>query len=156
MIFVRESSAMNEQQSRTLEVLNQLYAAERRSLLPRLAETGAFVSWASAGDMALVRTMVAQEQEHFAWLNEAADRCGGSLYPASLDVHTGHLHYLDVPALLPLVVRSVEDLVRAYKKAGKQPLALEAADVLFRILARHTEHLEQLRQLHSRAATAKA
>jgi len=142
---------MNEQQTRTLEVLNRLYAAERRSLLPRLAETGAFVSWASAGDAALVRTMVAQEQEHFAWLAEAADRCGGALYPVSLDVHTGHLHYLDVKALLPLVVRSIEDLVAAYQQAGKQSIAIEAADVLFRILARHTEHLEQLRKLHERA-----
>ena len=147
---------MNEQQSRTLEVLNKLYAAERRSLLPRLAETGAFVSWASTGDMALVKKMIAQEDEHMAWLAEAAEKCGGALYPASPDVHTGHLHYLDLHAIMPLVVRSVEELVRVYKEAGEQPLTLDAADALFRILARHTQHLEQLRQLHDRAAATKA
>jgi hypothetical protein len=147
---------MNAQQSRTLEVLNRLYAAERRSLLPRLAETGAFVTWASAGDMDLVKKMIAQEEEHFGWLAEAAERCDGALYPAGPDVHTGHLHYLDLHAMMPLVVRNIEAMVRTYKEAGEQPLTLDAADAVFRILSRHSRHLEQLRQLHDRAAAAKA
>jgi uncharacterized protein YciI len=146
---------MNEQQSRTLEVINRLYAAERRSMLPRLAETGAFVSWASTGDQAAVQKMTAQEEEHLAWLAEAAEQCGGSLHPAGPDARTGHLHYLDLNTMLPLVVRSIEELVRVYKEAGELPLTLDAADALFRILSRHTQHLEQLRQLHERATAAK-
>jgi hypothetical protein len=146
---------MTEQQTRTLEVLNRLFAAERRSLLPRLAETGAFVTWASAADMILVQQMVAQEEEHLGWLAEAAEQCCGALYPASLDVHTGHLHYLDLHAMMPLVMRSIEELVRLYKQAGEQPLTLEAADAIYRILARHTQHLDQLRQLQDRTTTAK-
>src|SRR5690606_39242924 len=57
---------MNEQPSQTIHVLNQLYAAECRSLLPWLARAGAFVSWASAADVAVLRQMVEEEREHLA------------------------------------------------------------------------------------------
>lgn len=143
---------MNEPQSRTIDVLNQLFAAERRSLLPRLVGAGAFVSWASAGDMALVRKMVAEEHEHLAWLVEAMDRCCGVLYPAGPDVHTGHLHYLDLHALMPRIVESLERLIHLYQDVGNQPLAAPAGEVVNRILARHHRHLEQLRQVQDRAA----
>ncbi len=147
---------MNEQQSRTVDVLNRLYAAECRSLLARLVETGAFVSWASAGDMALMQQMVEEEREHRAWLVEAMDRCCGVLYPAGPDMRTGHLHYLDLHALMPQVAASLEGLIRLYQEAAGQPLAKPAGEVINRILQRHQRHLEQLRGVQDRAATARS
>jgi hypothetical protein len=147
---------MNQQQARTIDVLNELYAAERRSLLPRLAETGSFVSWASAGEQELVRRMVADEYEHLEWLVDAMDCCCGVIYPAGPDVHIGHLHYLDLHAMLPLVTRSLENLVKVYQGAASQPLTAPAGEVVSRILTRHQAHLEQIRNLQTRAAAGVA
>jgi hypothetical protein len=145
---------MNQQQTRTVETLNRLFAAERRSLLPRLAEAEAFFSWASAADVALLQRMIAEERDHLAWLAEALDRCCGALYPAGADVHTGHLHYLDLHAMLPQVIRGLESLVAVYLEAGKQPLIPPAAEVVNRILQNHQKHLAELRKLQARASTA--
>jgi len=147
---------MNQQQSRTIDILNQLYAAECRSLLPWLAKTGVFVSWATAADVAVLRQMVEEEREHLAWLVEALDRCHGTLYPVGPDPHTGHLNYLDLQTLLPRVVHSVETLIKVYQEAGRQPLADAAIEIVNRILQRHQRHLEQLKKLQDRAVTARA
>ncbi|GMV97564.1 MAG: hypothetical protein AMXMBFR83_19220 [Phycisphaerae bacterium] len=150
-----ETSHMSDnrdpQRLQTIEVLNRLHAAERRSLLPRLPETAAFVSWSSAAELEMVEKMVAEEGEHLAWLSEALDEAGGALYPAGPDIHTGHLHYLDLRVIMPEVIRSLEGLVRAYQDAAKVPMTPRAAEVVNRILRRHQAHLERLRALETRA-----
>lgn len=142
---------MDELQERSIRILNRLFAAEQRSFLPRLAESGAFVSWASAGELHVVQQMIADEREHLAWLVEAIEVCRGAVFPTGGNIHTGHLHYLDLHALLPEIIRHLRELTALYQDAGKQPLSPPAAEVVNRISRRHQAHLEQLREFEGRA-----
>jgi len=149
---------MTEDEQRTAELLNELYAAQSRSLLPRLAEAHVFVSGACAEDLEHVRRMIAEEGEHRAWLAEAIGQAAGSVYPVWADPATGHLHYLALPALLPRVLGNMEQLARLYSEAPArcQGLLPEAADLITRITRRHREHLEQLRQIQQRMSAQPA
>ncbi|MBI4578204.1 MAG: hypothetical protein HY718_00785 [Planctomycetes bacterium] len=140
------------QRDDTLDVLNKLYAAEKRSLLPRLAEMGVFAQWALAHEMEQVRRMAADQALHEAWLLEAAEACGGALRPACADVTTANLHYLDLQTLLPRVVAGVEHLVQLYDRTMREANSLlpEAAETVARIYNRHQAHIEQLRGLCTR------
>ncbi len=142
----------------TLEVLNSLHAAEKRSLLPRLAELNAFVEWSNAHDMDQVRRMIAESARHDAWLMEAADRCDGTLFPAPPDASTASLHYADLRCLMPRVIGSVQKLVQTYGRAVKEsgPLLPQAAEAVARIHNRHQIHLEQLRAIQARLAAGPA
>jgi hypothetical protein len=145
---------LQERQTHTLDVLARLHAAERRSLLPRLAELNAFVEWAFAPEMDQVRRMVAEESRHESWLMDAAAACGGALFPASADVGTANLHYLDIRMLLPRVIAAVDALVQLYGQALNDSANLDPAsvEVLSRIRNRHQAHLEQLRAMQQRLA----
>ncbi|HOA73170.1 MAG TPA: hypothetical protein PL151_06920 [Phycisphaerae bacterium] len=149
---------MTDRQQYTLEVLNNLYVAEKRSLLPRLAELGPFVEWAHAGEMEQVRRMIAEEARHGEWLAEAADRCRGVLECVPPDASTANLHYCGLQALLPRVVASVEKLVETCARALQESSALEpeAAETIARIHHQHQVHLEQLRAIQARLCTPAA
>lgn len=136
----------------TLDVINKLYAAEKRSLLPRLAELAAFVDWADAREMEKVRRMIADETRHQIWLAEAADRCRGVLLCAPPDAGTANLHYCELRALLPLVIGNIGKLVDAYAGALQESAGLmpDAIETIARIHSRHLTHLEQLRNLQPR------
>lgn len=136
----------------TMDVLNELYAAERRSLLPRLAELDAFVEWACAPEMEQVRRMMAEETAHVSWLAEAADCCDAVLFPAPPDASTASLHYADLRCLLPRVIDSVERLAQIYGRAAHDSAGLvpEVAETVSRIHHQHQTHLEQLRSIQQR------
>jgi hypothetical protein len=146
---------MSDRQQYTLEVLDALHVAEKRSLLPRLAELGAFVEWAHAGEMEQVRRMIVEEARHGEWLAAAADRCRGVLACAPADVSTASLHYCGLRALLPRVVASVEHLLETCGRALQESSALEpeAAETIARIHHQHQVHLEQLRAIQARLCT---
>jgi hypothetical protein len=141
-----------DRQSFTLDVLNQLRTAERRSLLPRLAELDVFIQEALAHELDQVRRMIAEQAKHDAWLLEAAERCDVSLSPASADVHTANLHYLDLGSLLPRVIACTNVLVQIYgqAQAGADDLLPPAAEAIARMHNRHQIHLEQLREIQAR------
>jgi hypothetical protein len=141
-----------ERQEHTLDWLDQLYAAERKSLLPRLAEMGVFVEGAAAHEMEEVRRMVAEQARHAEWLADAAERSGGGLAPACADMGTAGLHYCDLRVLLPAVIANLEQLIAKYGQAmdERTRLTSPAAEAIARIYNRHTVHLEQLQSLRSR------
>ena len=143
-----------ERQKQTIDSLNSLYAAETKSLLPRLGEMGVFVQWAQAHEMDLVRRMTAEEARHVEWLAEAAEKADGALAPACADVHTANLHYCDLRVLLPMVIANVQMLVDLYGQALKERASLtdQAADTITRIYNRHQVHIEQLRSIQARFA----
>lgn len=145
-----------DRQAYTLDVLNKLYAAEKRSLLPRLAEMGVFVQWAKAHELEQVRRMTAEHARHCEWLDDAAQSAGGSLDPACADVATANLHYCDLRLLLPRVIRNVHALIEHYGQVMKERAALvsQAAEVVARIYNRHQVHLDQLEQLKTRLESA--
>jgi hypothetical protein len=151
---------MTEQEAASVEILNTLFAAERRSLVPRLAEMSNFVSWASADDLGVVKRMIAEESEQQQWLVEQIARCGGGVYPTAADVTTANLHYLDLQTVMPRVIASTESLVGLYdnpsQRASRRSDALtpEAAALIGRIAQRHQAHLQQLRTLHDQVVPA--
>lgn len=141
-----------DQQAHTLDVLNRLRTAERRSLLPRLVEMDIFVQGALGHEMDQVRRMVVEQARHEAWLIEAAETCDGALFPAAADVHTASLHFLDLNSLLPRVLSSTDAIVQLYGQAladaaNLMPAAIEA---ITRIHNRHQVHLQQLREIQAR------
>ncbi len=146
---------MTDAERRSIEVLNTLYAAEKRSLLPRLPELFNFVTWVSADQFELIKRIVADQREHEAWLFDAIERCDGAVYPTGADLTTANLHYLDLSAVMPRVVASVESLARLYKDAEAVAAQLTplAAETLRRIARRHERHLEQLHRLRNQAAS---
>ncbi len=139
-------------QEYTLDQLNRLYAAEKRSLFPRLMEMGVFVQWARAHEMDQVRRMTAEQALAAGWLAEAAAQAGGALDPACADVHTANLHYCSLRSLLPAVLASVEQLVAIYAEAmtHRAGLTTEAAQTVARIYNRHQVQLEQLKAMQAR------
>ena len=146
---------VQERQSFTLDVLNQLRSAERKSLLPRLPELDSFIQGTLAHELEQIRRMIAEQAKHDAWLQEAADRCDVSLSPACADVHTANLHYLDLVSLLPRVIACTDVLVQIYgqAQAAAADLLPPAAEAIARINNRHQVHLEQLREIQARLQT---
>ena len=136
-----------------IEILNELLERESRSILPRLGDNGVFVSWASAEERQIVAGMIAEQQEHRAWLVEAIHDLGGAPQPVSGDIHAAGLHYLDLSYILPTVLDDARSALSLYEAAatriGDNALA---AEVVGRIIARHRRHVETLDKLSTRAA----
>ncbi len=146
---------MTQQEEVTVEVLNGLYAACRRSPLSRLAESNLFLSNASAAESELVlRGMLAEQREHEARLIAEINRCGGGLYPASPDPTSGNLHFLSLHAILPQAIVGLEQLVRAHAEAQARGGALTPAalGIISGFTGRLRQHLMELSELHARVA----
>ena len=128
--------------------LDNLSHAEQRSMLPRLQESTVFVSWASADEAEAVREMVAQEQEHIAWLVGMISDLGESPTPCTADVRTTSIHYLQLDAIMPRVTQNKKNLVARYEQAAAAVSSDEAASALVgRITERHQAHVARLETL---------
>ncbi|HEY3245903.1 MAG TPA: hypothetical protein VGM03_21385 [Phycisphaerae bacterium] len=129
-------------------ILNELLAVESANLLPRLAESNAFISWASADEVESVGRMVAEERAHVEWLVELILDLRGSPGPRVGTIDAAALHYVELHALLPRIERAEADVLKRYETLapalGAEP---RAAALVSRITARHREHLEQLRRI---------
>ncbi len=101
----------------TVEVLNRLYARLRSGLLPRLKESHSFVSRASASDVANATRLENESTEHEQWLAEAIFQEGGGIYPAGADIHTGHLHYLELRNMMPRIEQDLQSILAEFQQA---------------------------------------
>lgn len=141
--------------AQVIDVLNDLLAAESANLLPRLAESSAFVSWASADDVEGVNRMAAEEREHVEWLVEQILDLRGSPGPRIGSIDAASLHYVELHRLLPRVEHGEAALLRRYEAAaGLLAAAPPAAALVARIAARHRDHLQQLRRIASQSTPA--
>ncbi len=143
---------MSDAEPYTVEVLNRLFAAEGGNLLPRLMEIGVFVSAALAEELEQVQQMIAETAVHQGWLIEAIEDADGAVLPAGVDPGSSNLYYLALPAVLPRVIERLEEIVRLYREALKEPKRLtpKAFEVVSRIAHRHQQYLEQFRQIEAR------
>ena len=128
--------------------LDDLCHAEQRSMLPRLAESTVFVSWASNDEADALREMIQQEREHVAWLVGMIDDLGESPTPCTADPRTTSMHYVELDYLIPGVIQSKENLIRTYEHQAPD-LAPDpaAANLLSKIIERHQAHLSKLKAL---------
>ncbi len=137
----------------TIDILNELLAAEQTSIVERLLASTVFVSWASADEYPLVQRMTREVGEHCEWLGQLILDLRGGLHPRANDPASADLHYQELGSLLPRVIEDEKAIVAKYETAHPR-LAAEprAAEVVWSILARHREHIDQLTRFH-RATT---
>jgi hypothetical protein len=128
----------------TVQSLNDLLAAHKRSLLLRLTDVAPFVSSVDAELAQTVRQMTREEAEHLDWLVAAIVERDGSPASALPDPRTASVHYVDLHYLLPRIVPDKRRLLTACKAAAKRTTDASAAGLMNRIAVRHQRHLEKL------------
>ncbi len=135
-----------------IETLNELLGYESNSLLPRLADSTIFVSWATADEAEHISNIIDEDIEHQAWLVEAIRDLGGEPASASPDVRSAELHFLDLGYVLPRVLADRERLLRAYESAAARIGSnAHAAAVIAKITQRHRRHIETIANLIHRS-----
>jgi hypothetical protein len=132
------------------DTLNRLLHAERGSLIGRLAESTAFISWTSAEEALALNDMIAQEREQVAWLLDLINDIGESPTPASPDINWTSFHFVDVRYFFPAVI---EDLGRRIslcsETAARVAHHADSADVVNRLADRHRHHLDELKTMQA-------
>lgn len=131
-----------------IATLNQMLDIEQQSLALRVHESNPYVSLSEVAVNNAVRSMALHARSHREALSEMILDLGGQPVPRRANIETANLHYLDLFAVVPLLLESHEKVVAQYKQltprlAGHKP----AADLAARILARHESDLETLRGL---------
>jgi hypothetical protein len=146
---------VNMERETIIEILNELFALEAENLLPRIAESTVFISWASTDDARVVERMIVEDRENRALLASTIRDIGGEILPVWGPIDSGNMHFLDLGFLLPRVVEDHRRLVEAYESAAPQVSAVGiAAEVVGKIAECHRGHTEQLSALASHHALA--
>jgi hypothetical protein len=135
---------MTEQELNTVDVLNDLYAAETGSILPRLPELSLHASSGVAHQVELVRQIGEQSLEHRRRLIREIESTGGSVRPASGSIDAASLHYVAFEAVLPRIIRAVEHLKQTYTAAARTPLTPAAASLIAQLAGDYAQALENL------------
>lgn len=134
--------------AQTIEALHRLFTAEFRCPTARWRQATPYIEWNDTHEETAIRAIAAEDREHLAWLAELLLARGSSPPPASYATDTAHIHYVQLQALLPRLIRAERELIAAYQSAGA---ALaddpEAARRVSEITGQHTRHLETLQRL---------
>ncbi len=136
-----------------VDQLNALLAAEYAGLLPRLREADPYISWPAAADRLLIEKLLADVAAHEHELIVLIYKLRGAPISRRYDAKTASLHYLRFDYLMPEILQSLRELIRAYESVG--PTGHAEADAL---VARHLEgckrHLQALGPKHGRQAAS--
>ena len=134
--------------SPAVDILDELLAAESRSLIRHLGSLNVFISWASADDAEAVQAMVVEDAQHADLLTKTILELNGNPSPLGYDPAAAGMHYLELHTLLPQVVAGEELLVARYEDSvGTVADEPAAAEVVARLLARHRSRADRLRTL---------
>ena len=126
-----------------IAVLNELLAAEQRSVALRFSESILFVSPLHARNNLLIQEIAKQNREHVGWLTETVLELGSSPGIPVGDINSGDLHFCDLNSVAERLVADLRYLARLYEMAAQHVSAdPAAADVVARIRARHRNNLE--------------
>ena len=139
--------------STVVDILNELLVAEHQSLAPRLLESIVFVSRDTVKGVQPVRRMADQSKEHTEWLTGMILELGGEPGPRFGDPTSADLHYQNIRHALPRLIDGHGTLIRKYSLATpKVESEPRAGELVSRILARHREHTDTLKQLSEQSA----
>lgn len=137
-----------------IAVLNELLVAERRNLAPRLCESILFVSRQTATARELVEGMARLSRDHCESLAALIRELGAEPGLRGPDMATADLHFQALCHALPRLLSAHKALLGTYRiaslKVSEEP---RAADVLARIMERHTSDLQALEKVTADAAT---
>ena len=130
------------------DILNRLLHAEELSLLPRMAESTVFVSWASNDENLRMQRIMAEEREQVGWLVDLINDLGESPTPPTPNAWDTSMHFVDLPSLLPGVIHDLEERAKLCSATAAQVAHhADAAEVVSRISSRHQGHLQELRAM---------
>lgn len=132
------------QEPTTAQVLNELLAVQKRSLLPRLAEAMPHVAFPAAGAAESVRRMVREQEECVDRLIEAILDAGGAPAPPTADLQSAGFHFLDFGYLLSRVVQNEESLLAACEAAIERLGDGAASDLVRQFADRHRRQAAEL------------
>jgi len=136
------------------DLLNDLLAAEGRSLLPRLVEAGVHVQAAEAAAFDTIRRLAARQAQDRRRLVDVLLALGGEPRPAAADIQSADFHFLNLSALLPRVIASQGELVRRYERSIEAVADCPPVAEVVRDLAdRHRACTEVLEKLAARIAS---
>lgn len=133
---------------KTIDIVQELLAAEQASIALRLAESTLFVAPPSAPDSAALGRIADEINEHSAWLADlltAADRSPG---PRISDLSTADLHFQEISFALPRLTADLTRLAQLCERAATGVATDQTvAPVVARMTDRHRKHLETLQAL---------
>lgn len=127
-----------------IDILNDLLAAEQRSLLARLAEAQPFLSWAGADQAPILRQLVADQLDHQRRLTETIDALGGVPRIPTGDISSAGAHYIDIHHLLPKLLEDLRSMIDACGRASELLGNHPGGETVSAIHARHEAHAKQL------------
>lgn len=131
-----------------IAILNELLAAEQRSVALRFSESILFVSPLHARNDLLIQEIAKQNREHAGWLTETVLELGSAPGIPVGDINSGDLHFCDLRMVAERLVSDLRHLARLYEMAAQHVSADPvAAEVVARILARHINNLDAVAAL---------
>lgn len=139
---------------RTIEILNDLLAAEYSTLGQHLGECSPFVSMQTAEDQALLQRISAAARAHEQAMAELIFKLRGAPRPPRLPTELGGVHYLTLDYLMPQIIAGLKGLVRKYESASGTGHA-EADALIARIAAQYRKHVKELEVRHQGLAAAR-
>ncbi|MHC4610328.1 MAG: hypothetical protein ACYS7M_08275, partial [Planctomycetota bacterium] len=104
--------------TRVHSILDELIAAQGRSLLPRLLESTVSVGSQAAGELEIVRRLVAEEDTDTQRLVDTLMDLDGMPGPPVGEITSADFHYVDLDVLLPRVLADQEQLAARYQTAA--------------------------------------
>lgn len=128
-------------------MLNELLAAEKRSLLLRLTDTAPFVSSTDAGLADTIRPMIREATERIDRLSETIVALRGTLISTVPDPRTGSVHYVDLRYLLPRIIQDERRVLRVYDAAAERITDASARELALSIGECHRRHIKELGEM---------
>jgi hypothetical protein len=139
---------------KTIDVVQELLAAEQASIVLRLAESTVFISPLSTRQASAIRRIAADITEHSASLVDLLTSAGRSPGPRIAYLNTADLHFQEISAALPRVAADLTHLTHLCERAAQRTTDPAVAAVIARMTDRHRKHLETLRGFDAPATEA--
>lgn len=148
--------SMTEAAHDTIEILNELLAAETAGLIARLRTASPFVDWTGTEENEVVGRILRDQARNAEILTQEILRLEGAPEPSLPDTTTADLHYLDLAFLLPKILDSQRKIVDLYQSALAELSGehLATTRCISDLLAEHRRYLSELEALRSGSSSA--
>ncbi|MCH9058745.1 MAG: hypothetical protein IIB55_08975, partial [Planctomycetes bacterium] len=139
---------------KTIDIVQELLAAEQASIALRLAESTLFVAPPSAAEASALGRIAGEINEHSAWLVDVLARAGRSPGPRISDLSTADLHFQEISFALPRLTADLTRLAHLCERAATEVATDQTvAPVVARMTERHRKHVEKSAALSGTAAS---
>lgn len=133
---------------KTIDIVQELLAAEQASIALRLAESTLFVAPPSAAEASALGRIAGEMNEHSAWLADLLTAAGQSPGPRVSDLSTADLHFQEISFALPRLTADLTRLAHLCERAATEVATDQTvAPVVARMTERHRKHVETLEAL---------